>query len=391
MKKTNKTVKTILAIIAWLLFLWLPFLLFQYNRDATVTKSDWFYFLPPSIASGLKSERFVFSYIFSIIALALFYFINKSYFIPRVLARKQTILYISIVTACFFIYLTAIYYIVLYSREHREFINSAEFKKFVADMLAKNPKYIPPGPRYFSTGPMALFLLMFVIGLGSNVVNQWFSAEEMKEEIGKQQLQTELSFLKSQVNPHFLFNALNSIYSLSLANSKQTSNAVMKLSRIMRYTLEEANNNTVSLTQEIEFIKNFIEMQKLRLTDNVCLDFNTDGATDNVYIAPMLLIPFIENAFKYGVSTHNKSIIRSSVIVHGKEITFTCTNSIFPNLQKNGGTGTGIQNTRRRLELLYPGKHVLSITEDIENFNVKLIIQSIMPNMAETDMANLLK
>ncbi|HWB23896.1 MAG TPA: sensor histidine kinase [Chitinophagaceae bacterium] len=391
MKKTNKTVKLILAVIAWGVFLWLPFILFFFNRDAEVTKNDWYYFLPHEIAAGLKSERFVYSYIFSILLLVNFYFINKSYFIPYILARKKTILYITVITACFFLYLTVLYYITLNSREHREFINSAEFKKFVADMLAKNPSYNPPGPRYFSTGPMALFLLLFVIGLGSNVVNQWFSAEEKKEEITRQQLQTELSFLKSQVNPHFLFNSLNSIYSLSLAHSKQTSNAVMKLSRIMRYTLEEAKNNTVSLTQEIEFINNYIEMQKLRLTENVCIQFATSGNTENVYIAPMLLIPFIENAFKYGISTHNKSIIRSSVMVEGKQILFSCSNTIFPNLQKNKGTGTGISNTRRRIELLYPGKHELIITEGDDKFDVKLTIQSTTPDMAENELANLLK
>lgn len=391
MKKTNKTVQFILAAAAWILFLWLPFILFPFNREATVTKADWFYFLPGSIAAGLKSERFVYSYIFTIIILVNFYFININYFIPNILARKKTILYIAVVTACFFLYLTILYYIVLNSREHREFVTSAEFRKFVRDMLTKNPNFTPVGPRYFSTGPMALFLLLFVIGLGSNVVNQWFSAEEKKEEISRQQLQTELSFLKSQVNPHFLFNSLNSIYSLSLANNRQTSNAVMKLSRILRYTLEEANNNTVSLSQEIEFINNYIEMQKLRLTENVCIKFITEGATDNVYIAPMLLMPFIENAFKYGISTHNKSSINSSVVVEGKQITFTCSNTIFPNLQKNKGTGTGIQNTRRRLELLYPGKHTLSINENADIYEVKLMLQSATPNMAENEMANLLK
>lgn len=261
----------------------------------------------------------------------------------------------------------------------------------MAEMLAKNPRYVPPGPRYFSTGQMALFLLLFVIGLGSNVVNQWFSAEEKKEEIGRQQLQMELSFLKSQVNPHFLFNSLNSIYSLSLTSSRQTSDAVMKLSRIMRYTLEDALNNTVSLAQEIEFINNYIEMQKLRLTENVCIKFTTDGSIENVYIAPMLLIPFIENAFKYGISTHNKSLIRSSVSVENKQVIFTCSNTIFPNMQKNKGTGTGIANTRRRLELLYPGKHELVITEGLEKFDVRLTIQATTPDMAENEMANLLK
>jgi len=394
LKKTNKTVQVILAVVAWACFLWLPFILFPFNRDVVVSKTDWFYFLPENMAKALKSDRFFYSYIVTILLVTNFYYFNKGYLIHRILARKKTILYITIVAACFFLYLTILYYIAelsINSREHRDWLNSTEFKAYLKLILARNPNYVLPGPRYFATGPMALFLLTFVVGLGSDVVNQWFSAEEKKEEISKQQLQTELSFLKSQVNPHFLFNSLNSIYSLSLANSLQTSNAVMKLSRIMRYTLEEANNNTVNLSQEIEFIKNYIEMQKIRLTENVAIKFVTEGDTENVHVAPLLLIPFIENAFKYGISTHHESVIFASVTVVDKEITFNCTNTIFPNLQKNKGTGTGISNTTRRLELLYPRNHRLTIAETPDKFKVTLVIQASTPNMAENEMANLLK
>jgi sensor histidine kinase YesM len=379
-KDKNKTVQKIISTVAWICFLWLPFILFPYNRDAIVTKADWFHFLPPDIAIALKSDRFVYSYIVSILLIVNFYYFNKGYLIPNILARKRTIPYIAIVTACFFFYLTILYIIVLNSNEHKEWLNSIEFKTFIKQMLAKNPNYVQPSPRYFSTGPMALFLLLFVVGLGSNVVNQWFSAEEKKEEISKQQLQTELSFLKSQVNPHFLFNSLNSIYSLSVANSKQTSDAVMKLSRILRYTLEEANNNIVNLGQEIEFLRNYIELQKIRLTENVGIKFITKGDTGSVSIAPLLLIPFVENAFKYGTSTHNESSIYAEISVEGREIVFSCINTNFPVMAlKNKGTGTGIANTRRRLELLYGDKHTLDIKETPESFCVTLTLKAVQP------------
>jgi len=384
-KKRNATVQNIISVAAWLFFLWLPIILFPYNRDAVVTKSDWFHILPSDIAVALKSERFVYSYIVTILLIVNFYYFNKGYLIPNVLARKKTMPYIGIVTACFFLYLTILYFITLNSfnsAEHKEWLNSAEFRLYLREMLAKNPKYVyvQPNPRYFSTGPMALFLLVFVVGLGSNVVNQWFTAEEKKQEISKQQLQTELSFLKSQVNPHFLFNSLNSIYSLSVSNSKQTADAVMKLSRILRYTLEEANNNIVNLAQEIEFIRNYIEMQKIRLTDNVTIKFITKGDTGSVSIAPLLLIPFVENAFKYGISTHNESKICAEINAEGKEIRFTCTNTNFPSIAlKNKGTGMGISNTKRRLELLYPDKHVLDIKETAETFSVSLTIKAVQP------------
>jgi hypothetical protein len=385
-KNKNKAVQTIISIAAWVCFLWLPFVLFPYNHDAVVTKADWLHIFPTDIAVALKSDRFVYSYIVSILLIVNFYYFNKGYLIPNVLAKKKTMFYIAIVTACFFLYLTILYIIVLNSNEHREWLNSEDFRNYLKKMLARNPAYIQPGPRYFSPGPIAVFLLVFVVGLGSNVVNQWFSAEDKKEEISKQQLQTELSFLKSQVNPHFLFNSLNSIYSLSVSNSKQTSDAVMKLSRILRYTLEEAKNNMVNLGHEVEFIKNYIELQKIRLTDNVSIKFVTKGDIGSVSIAPLMLIPFIENAFKYGVSTHNESNVCAEIDAQDRDIRFTCTNTNFPTIAlKNKGTGTGISNTKRRLELLYPDKHTLDIKETAETYSVTLIIKAVQPALFPHD------
>jgi len=385
-KNKNKTVQNIISVAAWVCFLYLPFVLFPYNRDTVVTNADWVHILPTEIAIALKSDRFVYSYIVTILLIVNLYYFNKGYLIPNILAHKKTLQYIAIVTACFFLYLTILYFIVLNSNEHRESLNSEEFRNYLKKMLARDPSYIPPGPRYFSTGPIALFLLVFVVGLGSNVVNQWFSAEDKKEEISKQQLQTELAFLKSQVNPHFLFNSLNSIYSLSVSNSKQTSDAVMKLSRILRYTLEEAKNNVVNLGQEVEFIKNYIDMQKIRLTDNVSIKFVTKGDIGSVSIAPLMLIPFVENAFKYGVSTHNESNVYAEIDAQDRDISFTCTNTNFPGMAlKNKGTGTGISNTKRRLELLYPDKHTLDIKETAETFSVTLVIKAVQPALLPHD------
>jgi LytS/YehU family sensor histidine kinase len=158
----------------------------------------------------------------------------------------------------------------------------------------------------------------------------------------------------------------------------------MKLSRILRYTLEEANKNMVSLSQEIEFIRNYIDMQKIRLTDKVCIKFVTNGDIEKASIAPLILIPFIENAFKYGISTHNQSTICTEICVEGKEIKFTCCNTNFPSIaQKNKGTGTGISNTKRRLELVYPDKHLLEITETPDKYSVTLTIKAVQPALAE--------
>lgn len=249
---------------------------------------------------------------------------------------------------------------------------SPETKEFLTVAASKDIHI--RGPVFFSSGPMTLFLLAFVISTGSKVISEWFSAEEVKEEIERQQLQTELSLLKSQVNPHFLFNTLNSIYSLSISNNKKSSDAVMKLSRIMRYTLEESQKDFVTLQQEIDFINSYIELQKLRLTDKIQIQFTTCGNIDNVFIAPLLFIPFIENAFKYGISTHHTSDIFVQLKADNNMIEFKCRNYCFPSVKGEvKGTGTGIINTRRRLELLYP-KHELNIHSTEQQFEVALIL-----------------
>lgn len=325
----------------------LPFLFIpQYNRNA----------------SPLESPRFVWSLVSCNAMLIIFYYFNKLWLIPNILAKKKTWLYI----LCVLVYL-AIYLFILYSI----FINSHETQQFIAQMKQKGRDF---KPRFFYIGPLSLFLFTLVISAGSTILSQWFSAEETREEISRQQLQTELSLLKSQVNPHFLFNTLNSIYSLSLTNNTdKTSDAVLKLSRIMRYTLEESKNDEVSLENEIEFIKSYIDLQKIRITDNVQINFAVKGETDNVVIAPLLFIPFIENAFKYGISTHHPSTITTQINITGNMLIFTCVNDVFPSsLQKHEGTGTGIQNTRRRLELLYPEKHSLTIESNSHLYKVQL-------------------
>ena len=184
-----------------------------------------------------------------------------------------------------------------------------------------------------------------------------------------------MNLLKTQVNPHFLFNTLNSIYSLAIANNQKTADAVIKLSRIMRYTLEDCRGNDVDLQQEIDFINSYIELQKLRLTNNNSICFTTKGDIGTARIAPFVLIPFIENAFKYGVSTHRTSTINACVKAEQNVITFTCTNDYLANsVHKYESTGMGISNTRRRLELLYYKKHELNIISNDNQFSVSLTI-----------------
>jgi sensor histidine kinase YesM len=222
-----------------------------------------------------------------------------------------------------------------------------------------------------------LFLLIFTVGTCISVIQRWLQTEQNRKETVNEKLNTELSFLKSQVNPHFFFNTLNNIYSLAVVRSEKTAPAVMKLSSIMRYILTETQHDLVPLSNEVDFIHNFIDLQKVRLTDKVILHFSTEGSIDNLLVAPLLFIPFVENAFKYGVSTKESSSINIEIKTEANKILFTSVNYIVGsenNLMEN--TGIGINNVKRRLELMYPGKHKLGTFEKDNYYSVHLEIET---------------
>ncbi|MGI8635564.1 MAG: sensor histidine kinase, partial [Segetibacter sp.] len=197
-----------------------------------------------------------------------------------------------------------------------------------------------------------------------------------RQEIENEKLATELSFLKSQINPHFLFNTLNNIYSLALVKSEATADAVLKLSSIMRYVLSETKHDTVPLDKEIQFIKHYIELQKVRLTDKVTIEFNVQGETEGKQIAPLLLIPCVENTLKYGVSTKEKSRLFFEIKTDANTIYFTAINDMISyDKGSENNTGIGIRNTERRLELLYPGKHRLDVHQENKQFIVNLTLE----------------
>ncbi len=195
----------------------------------------------------------------------------------------------------------------------------------------------------------------------------------LKIEIGKQQ--DELVYLKAQMNPHFLFNTLNGIYALALRERAQLTAATMlKLSGIMRYVVTESAHTFVPLEKEISYINDYIELQKIRLPQNTTLSYSFIGSTLGVEIAPHNLMPFIENAFKYGVSPETDSIISILIRLEEGTITLHVDNNKVPLLNLSEASGKGIENTKARLQLLYPGKHVLAIDEDEKNFKVILTI-----------------
>jgi sensor histidine kinase YesM len=258
---------------------------------------------------------------------------------------------------------------VLYNSQNREFIRNPAFQGKPRFSGRRRPVADP-----YNT---VLFLLIFTVGTCISVIQRWLRTEQHRKETENEKLHTELSFLKSQVNPHFFFNTLNNIYSLAIVRSEKTAPAVMKLSSIMRYILTETQRDMVPLRNEVDFINNFIELQQVRLTDKVTVHFSAEGDIDNLLVAPLLFIPFVENAFKYGVSTKESSTITIKISTHENKILFFAKNyrvASENNLMEN--TGIGINNVKRRLELMYPGKHQLTHKIEDNYYTVHLEIET---------------
>jgi sensor histidine kinase YesM len=170
-----------------------------------------------------------------------------------------------------------------------------------------------------------------------------------------QKLGAELSLLKSQINPHFFFNTLNSIYSLAIIKSDKTPEAVIKLSEIMRYIIYDTERKVVPLSKEVEYIANYIELQRLRLSKNIKVNFKTELGPEDPVIEPLLLLPFIENAFKHGVDNEQGGSIEVLITQSGRTLQLHVENPLIeePPIAQNGSSGIGLNNTLKRLNLLY--------------------------------------
>ncbi|MEM7102708.1 MAG: histidine kinase [Bacteroidota bacterium] len=206
----------------------------------------------------------------------------------------------------------------------------------------------------------------------------WFQVTEAKEAleaIKKEKTQAELSALKLQVNPHFLFNSLNSLYSLALYQDVKTPELILRLSNAMRYMLYESNGDKVMLKNEIDYLDNYIELQRIRTDDSADIRFEVNGAIDNQKIAPLLLIPFIENGFKHGIKGEtDKAFIHIQLKIEGEYVYMSVENNVGEtdlDVSTDYG-GIGLKNVKRRLELMYPSRYNLEIKEDNPTFRVTL-------------------
>ena len=226
------------------------------------------------------------------------------------------------------------------------------------------------------------FIVFFAISIKQ--IKRAFFIQQEKNEIEKTKLNTELKLkeaelkiLKAQIHPHFLFNTLNNLYGLTLEKSDSAPDLVLKLSEILDYILYRCNDKKVPLNAEIENLKNYISIEKLRYTEKLELKIEFPENYDDLQIAPLILLPFVENAFKHGVSNFpDGAFVETKISCSGNTLNFKIENSRNPELGKSGpASGIGLKNVRKRLDLVYPEKYNLNISEKEKTFSVNLTIE----------------
>ncbi len=237
----------------------------------------------------------------------------------------------------------------------------------------------PEAQAGYVSNQMYVFVTHFIAGVYTTtylIIMDWLQQQREKKELENQTLQSELRFLRSQINPHFLFNTLNSLYALTLKKSDHAPEIVLKLSEMMRYMLYDCNEKVVNLDKEITYMQNYLELEKLRHGDKVDIKIDILGDTEKDKIAPLLLIPFLENAFKHGVKdTATPGFVHMKIHVQEGLLEMNVENSRLPSIpiisEKKSG-GIGLINVKRRMDILYPDNHALDIIETPNTYKIEL-------------------
>lgn len=410
-----KVYKIVIHVAAWLLFMAFPLFFLNGGPDSTVINS-----------LQILKEPYYWLFCFTYIAL---FYINVNFLIPRLLLKRKYIPY-SIITLLLF---GCVYFLKPFDK-----LMWASFNRWITEQRIMQPGNGKPTERRFERwggrgdrvergyrlergdrverwerrGPVRagergpgergpggrgfgergsapfwvrvdftslfIFVLVMALSTASKTVQQWKLTERRIAQAEADKASAELSFLKAQINPHFLFNTLNNIYSLILTGSANAADSVMKLSNIMRYVTDDVTHDFVPLQSEIDCINDYIELQRLRIGKNSPIEFTVSGDPKRKVIAPLVLMTFVENVFKYGISKREHSPIFIKIEVSDISISFFCENLVFINKgeTENPSTGIGIKNTVQRLKHLYPDKYILDIVNDGKEYKVNLTLQS---------------
>ncbi|WP_172623032.1 sensor histidine kinase [Flavisolibacter ginsenosidimutans] len=326
---------------------------------------------------SFSSFGVLFFLMFVLVYAALFY-TNALLLLPRFYFRKNYLAYFGAI----FLLLVAVYFsrpfenLVLHRGEGMR-KEELRFRKPPPDFDLESSPEEERGKQPLRLDIVSVVLFVAVLSVSSvqQIVRQWQTSERRAAQAEADKVTAELLFLKAQINPHFLFNTLNNIYSLAITKSEHTPDAVLKLSSILRYLTDDVRHDFVPLPSEVNCVRNYIELQKLRINRKVTLEFAVEGNIEDKKIAPLLFMTFIENAFKYGISSHEACTISIHIRADERSIHLFCKNRIFDREEEETmREGVGISNAKKRLAYLYPEKYLLNIDTQKEHFTVDLMI-----------------
>lgn len=322
---------------------------------------------------GETSEFFMHFYL-KLILYGIGFYVVYLWLVPHFYLKNKKILFVVISIVSFFI---------LYQIEGfatRYVLPEDHFRKMMFELskLMEEKGYFlrPPSDGLRLTSFIAISVLLMGSALGLRLSEELSKKDKQQKELEKQQLTSTLEMLRNQVSPHFFFNTLNNIYALTALDPKLSGEAILKLSRLMRYLLYESTGDQVLLSKEVSFLHDYIDLMRLRLSDNVDIETEFPSMPETYLVAPLLFIPFIENAFKHGVSYREHSFIRINLRADYEKVVFECENSVLKGFsEKDSVGGIGLENVKKRLELLFPKSHQLEIEDKGYLFRVHLIIR----------------
>jgi len=354
---SDKKIMVTLHAIAWIIIIIIPLYL-------------------NSAFGGGNNHRMYEFYLHTLSAGVIFY-VGYLWLVPRFFLQKRQLTYVLILIGL----IITTHFITNFIEEHFLFdpIRDEQFREALKSITGKDENFRPPMKAFgfFNHFLSSMLLSGFAIGLG--VMEKLKENEKKQKELEKEKLNSELAFLKNQVSPHFFFNTLNNIYSLIGIDVTTAQDSVLKLSKLMRYLLYESEHGETLMSHEIDFMNNYIDLMKLRLNSKVNLLIDFPEYYDDFNIPPLLFIPFIENAFKHGVSYREPSFIFIRMELDDKQIVFSTQNSLGRSSQPDNGqhSGIGLENVSKRLNLLFPGKHALKTEQSETDFLVELSIQKL--------------
>lgn len=307
---------------------------------------------------GLNFIAFTVQYLLIMLVYYFYYYINKRILIPKFLKEEGILAYGFSVTAVILLFYPVFIFLIRYL----PMVETLQLTNYTTNMSL-----------FASDGGAGVFFLMF-LSVPIIISNQWYQQANQIANLKKEKTTTELHFLKQQINPHFFFNTLNNLYSLSITKDKQTPEVILQLSELMRYVIYKGKEDQVTLEEEIKYIEDYIQLQQIRLHKQ--LDFKFEKIiTEQAYlIPPLLLITFVENAFKHGIETAEKeAYLHLFLKCDADGLTFSCKNSFEGKI--SSPPGIGLKNLKRRLELRFPKRHQIETMAAKNNFSAFLTIK----------------